>query len=232
MITNKKVLALIPARGGSKGIKNKNIINLAGKPLIAYSIKESLKSLYIDSVVVSTNSNKIKKVAEKFGARVPFMRPNKLSGDKSKTIDAVIHAINFLKGIGENYDVLILLQPTQPLRSCEDIDRSLEFFVKNKCKSTVSVCEVESHPILIRVMEKNNQLKRVLKKRSDVRRQDMGKFFSINGAIYINNVKDININTSFNDNELGFIMPRIRSIDIDEKIDLSIAEVFLKNKRK
>ena len=116
MYGSKKVLALIPARGGSKGIKKKNIVLLDGKPLIAYSIEASLRSKYIDSTVITTDSREIAEIAEKFGGRVPFLRPAELAQDKSKTIDAVLHAIRQLTIKRENYDILVLLQPTQPLR--------------------------------------------------------------------------------------------------------------------
>lgn len=227
MINGRKVLALIPARGGSKGIKNKNIVSLCGKPLIWYTINVALKSEYIDSVVVSTDSNAIREVSLKYGARVPFIRPKKLATDSAKTIDVVVHAIEKLAKMGEKYDVLILLQPTQPLRNLEDVNGALEFFVRRKDKSVVSVTEVENHPLLIRTI-RNGQLKRLFDRRSDIRRQNMKKYFYVNGAVYINKISEINGKTSFNDNKMAFIMPSIRTVDIDDSFDLVIAENILK----
>lgn len=230
MIKNKKILALIPARGGSKGIKNKNIRDLADKPLIAYSIETACKSKYIDSVVVSTDNIKISSVALKFGARVPFMRPKNIAGDKTPMISVVLDALKQLDKIGEKYDICILLQPTQPLRTVDDIDASLEQFIKNGQKSLVSICEVENHPLLMRRKSETNKLTKFIKKRSDVNRQDMEKYYYVNGAIYINKVGEITMNLSLNDNKTGYIMPRTRSIDIDEEIDLIIAELMVKHK--
>ena len=110
MINNLKVLALIPARGGSKGIKDKNIYDINGKPLIAYSIIAARNSEYVDDIIITTDSEKIKDISESFGANVPFLRPTELATDNSKTIDAVIHAVNTLKEFGRNYDILLLLQ--------------------------------------------------------------------------------------------------------------------------
>ena len=155
MYNDKKVLALIPARGGSKGIKNKNIADLCGKPLISYTIESAKNSKYIDDIVVTTDSRQIAEVSEKYGAEIPFIRPIELAGDTSKTIDAVIHAIDKLNELKRIYDVLVLLQPTQPLRTYEDIDNSIECFFRNDEKSLVSVSLVEDHPLLIRNISNN-----------------------------------------------------------------------------
>jgi CMP-N,N'-diacetyllegionaminic acid synthase len=228
MISSKKVLALIPARGGSKGIKDKNIVSLFGKPLISHTIESALKSRYIDQVVVSTDSSSIRSIALRYGARVPFIRPANLATDKAKTITAVMHAIKSLKDIGEGYDILTLLQPTQPLRNNLDLDNALEFFIKNKSRSVASICRVENNPSLIRIMM-GNKLTNLINKKSDSRRQDMDKYYYVNGAIYINLISKINKDTSFNDNEFGYIMPKNRSIDIDTGIDLLVAETILSN---
>jgi CMP-N-acetylneuraminic acid synthetase len=229
MYQNKKILALIPARGGSKGIKDKNIIDLCGKPLIAYTIEAALGSNYIDGVVVSTDSQKIADVAVSCGASVPFLRPAELAADTSKTIDGVIHALNTLKEQGRTYDVLILLQPTQPLRDTSDIDNAItEFFAKNY-SSLVSVSPVCDAPVLIRSLGDNNRCQHLLDCTSTVRRQDMKKYYVVNGCIYINYVSDINAATSFNDNEYAFVMESSHSVDIDEYADLNMAEYYLKN---
>ncbi len=229
MYKNQKILALIPARGGSKGIKNKNIIDLCGKPLISYTIEAALNSKYIDNVIVSTDSSDIANIAVQYGAEVPFLRPQALATDTSKTIDAVLHAITYLKNKNRDYDVLVLLQPTEPLRDCTDIDNALTIFFKNNYNSLVSVSPVTDSPILIRTINNNNELKHLINCNSTIRRQDMKSYYVINGCIYINYISSLSPDTSFNDNSFGFVMDESHSIDIDEYKDLFIAEYYLKN---
>ncbi len=226
MFNGNKILALIPARGGSKGIKNKNIIDLNGKPLLAYSIEACKKSKYIDDIILSTDSQEIASIGELFGAEVPFLRPSELASDTSKTIDVVIHAINWLKKRGREYNVLSLIQPTQPLRTENDIDAAIDIYFSNGEKDLVSVCEVDDNPILIRTIE-GDKLKPITNYKSTWRRQDMPRYYKVNGCIYLNAVDRINSETSFNDNELPYIMERSHSIDIDEYIDLEVAKILL-----
>lgn len=228
MFAKEKILALIPARGGSKGIKGKNIILLAGKPLIAYSIEAAQNSKYIDSTVVTTDSEKIAEVAKQYGARVPFLRPAELAADTSKTIDAVLHAIKTLKSLSEEYDVLVLLQPTQPLRTTDDIDRAIELYYEKGKKGIVSISLVDDSPLLIRSIDTEGKLVNLLSQNSTCRRQDMPEYYKVNGCIYINKIDEINENTSFNDNKIPFIMTKEHSVDIDEVSDLWIAEYYLK----
>ncbi len=173
VINNKRVLAIIPARGGSKGIKDKNIYPLCGKPLIAYSIEAAKRSVFVDEVLVSTDSAIIADVAKKYGASVPFLRPTELASDTAKSIDAIVHAIETLRKEGKVFDILILLQPTSPLRITEDIDGSLSTFVRKSYKSLVSISEVNDNPILIRTIDNDGELRRLLNTDSSVRRQDM-----------------------------------------------------------
>lgn len=224
-----RILSLIPARGGSKGIKNKNIIDLEGRPLIAYSIAASLASKYIDKTVVSTDSMEIAKIAKEYGASVPFMRPEKLASDCAKTIEAVIHAINMLEAEGEKFDILILLQPTQPLRTADDIDAAIELFFEKGEFSLVSVSLVEDHPLLIRTVNEDGNLLPLLDEISTCRRQDMKSYYKVNGCIYINRINELSEETSFNDNQIAFIMEANHSVDIDEMKDIYLAEFYLKN---
>lgn len=228
MFNNQKILALIPARGGSKGIKDKNIIFLAGKPLIAYSIEAAKYSKYIDDIIVTTDSEKIAEISKQYGASVPFMRPAELATDTSKTIDAVLHAIRTLETMEKKYDVLVLLQPTQPLRTDADIDKAIEVYYKNKEDGLVSVSPVDDSPLLIRAISNDGKLLNLLSQNSTCRRQDMPEYYKVNGCIYINKIEEINENTSFNDNKIPFIMTKEHSIDIDELSDLCIAEYYLK----
>ena len=137
---NKKILAIIPARGGSKGIPRKNIKLLAGKPLIAYTIEAALKSKYLDRVIVSTEDREIAETSRHYGAEV-IKRPKILAKDKAKTIDVIFHLLNVLKEKNYIPEIIVLLQPTSPLRIVKDIDKAIELFLKEKCESVVSVCE-------------------------------------------------------------------------------------------
>jgi len=132
MYKNKRILALIPARGGSKGLPGKNTLSFHGKPLIAHSISQAFESKYLDKVMVSTDSEKIASVSQKYGAFVPFLRPKSLANSKSNMTDVVIHALNYLSRKGEDYDMVLLLQPTSPLRISEDIDKAIELFFEKK----------------------------------------------------------------------------------------------------
>ncbi len=231
MYKKKKILALIPARGGSKGIKNKNIVNLCGKPLIAYTIEAAKKSTYIDEIIVSTDSEKIKKVSQEYGANVPFVRPCNLSTDTATTLDVVLHAINFIKQESDEYNTLILLQPTSPLRTYTDIDGAIEKHFLHDELGLVSVSEVNDNPILIRTVSDDENLMPLLDRNSTCRRQNMPKYYRVNGCIYLNKIKEINGKTSFNDNKLAYIMPKDHAVDIDELIDLSVAEYYLKKRK-
>jgi CMP-N-acetylneuraminic acid synthetase len=230
MINNKKVLALIPARGGSKGIKDKNIYPLYGKPLIAYSIDCAKRSKYIDEIVVSTDSIIIAEVAKNYGAYIPFLRPVELASDTAKSIDTVVHAIKWLEDHNEKFDIFVLLQPTSPLRTVEDLDGALEKFINSGEKSLVAVSLVSDNPILIRTINADGTMEKLLDLQSTVRRQDMKNYYRVNGSIYINKVSEINADTSLNDNEIPYIVKPENAIDIDEKKDLVLAEWYLGQK--
>jgi CMP-N-acetylneuraminic acid synthetase len=225
-----KILGIIPARGGSKGIPHKNIIDLCGRPLISYTIEAGLESKYMDYVMVSTDDEEIADVAKKCGAEVPFMRPAELATDTATTLDAILHALNTLKERGMDFDLLVLLQPTQPLRTADDIDRSIELCVSEGCLPLVSVSEVDDHPLLIRTIS-GNRLSKMLDVSSTCRRQDMPAYYRVNGCIYINRIDEIDETTSFNDNILPFVMERSHSVDIDELRDLAVAEYYLKERK-
>lgn len=226
MFNNNRILAVIPARGGSKGIAQKNIIDLCGKPLLSYTIEAALASKYIDYVMVSTDNLRIADVAKEYGAEVPFMRPRELASDTAKTLDVILYVIKTLKSKNEDFSDLVLLQPTGPLRTSHDIDESIEIYYENNRRSLVSVSEVDDNPILIRTID-GNTLKPFLNVPSTCRRQDMPRYYRVNGCIYINAVEEINETTSFNDNSVPYIMAKSHSVDIDGMRDLAIAEYYL-----
>jgi len=215
-----KILALIPARGGSKGIKDKNIIDVNGKPLIAYTIIEAMKLGKNVEIVVTTDSEKIAECAKAFGAEVPFIRPSDLATDVATMEDVALHAVNELKQLGRTYDILLLLQPTSPLRKCDHIQESLNIFINGRLQSLVSICEVRESPVFMRTFDENRKLLKLLKTSSRVRRQDLPKYYTINGAIYINWVKDLCKTTQFNENKFGYVMDRLSSVNVDEPDDL------------
>lgn len=230
MFNDKKFVAVIPARGGSKGIKNKNIVLVQGKPLIQYTIDEAQKSKYLDRVLVSTDSKKIAEVSRKLGAEVLGLRPAHLATDEARTIDVLLYELNRLQEEGSRYDYVVLLQPTQPLRKSWHIDAAIERIVTMNSGSLVSVSKVKEHPILMRTIEKN-KLKRLLNMDSTVRRQDFPEYYKVNGAIYINKIdENLNSKTSLNDNELPYVMDKKFDLDIDTPEDLRRFECILKKR--
>lgn len=223
MYKNKRFLAVVPARGGSRGIPHKNIILVNGKELITYTLDAAKKSKYLDEVIVSTEDDNIAKVARREGIRV-LLRPAILAQDNSKTIDVLLDVINTLD---EEYDYLVLLQPTQPLRHAEHIDGAIEVMIDQNYSSLVSVFPVQNHPLLIRKMDQNRKLSGLLETGSTVRRQDFEKYYVVNGAIYINRIKDLDTNSSLNDNDYGYEMPSELNLDIDEPKDIELLEYIL-----
>ncbi|MBU3198960.1 NTP transferase domain-containing protein [Clostridium estertheticum] len=229
MYKNKKFLAIIPARGGSKSIPNKNIMSICGKPLIAYTIDAGKKSKYIDEIIVSTDSDVIKVIAEQYGAKVPFLRPEELSNDTSKSIDVVIHAINFYKKNDVSFDYVILLQPTSPLRTFEHLDNAIEKLIESNSTSLVSVCEADENPVLMRRIE-NEKLKEVISfEGTNLRRQDLPTFYKFNGALYINsNDMLMNKRKFVDENTVPYVMDKESSIDIDTMLDARLVELIIK----
>jgi CMP-N-acetylneuraminic acid synthetase len=228
MIHNKKVLAIVPARGGSKGIPKKNIVKVAGKPLIQYTIEEAKKSKYIDEIHVSTDDLEIAHVVENYGTKIMRLRPKNLALDDSRTIDVILDVVNYYKTLKKSFDIVVLLQPTQPLRKAFHIDEALELFINNNEISVVSVSLVEEHPILVRKINNQGLLEPLLNKNSTVRRQDFEPYYIVNGAIYINKVCELTDNLSLNDNLCPYIMDRKFHIDIDSYNDLRMFELLLK----
>ncbi len=228
MLKGKKVLAIIPARKGSKRLPNKNILDLNGKPLIAWTIEAAKESRYIDRIIVSTDSGVIAGISKKFGAEVPFIRPKELAGDTASSIDVIIHVINSLKDMGETFDYLILLQPTSPLRIAQDIDKAFEM-LNNSTKAIVSVCETEHPPLWSNTLPDDLSMKDFIRpEMRNIRSQDLPKYYRLNGAIYIADVNYlINCHGFLGQHTKAFIMPQERSIDIDDEIDFILCKVIV-----
>lgn len=226
-----KILALIPARAGSKGIKNKNIIDLNGRPLIDYTIKSALKSKYLNkkNIWCSTDSQKIANIAENCGASIPFLRPKKLAKDESSSISVAKHALNWANNSKIKFTHLLLLQPTSPLRSSKDIDRSIEIMISENCDSVISVTKPDIMPFNMKYLNSNGELNDYTNEKYN-RRQDMPEIYGVNGAIYLTNIDVIyRKNNFFGETSKAYIMNRKNSIDIDELFDLKLAEFLLLN---
>lgn len=217
MIDGKKVLAIVPARGGSKGIPKKNIIDVNGKPLIAYTLEEAKKSKYIDQIVVSTDDQKIKEVSDRYGDFVPFMRPAELATDEAKTIDVVLHVIEELP----DYDLLILLQPTSPLRRVEHIDEAFEKLIESGKDSLVSLTKVKKHPNWMFYVDDKGNMVSVTGEEIAHQRQALREAYVLNGAIYISNIDFIKEKRSmFNLSSFAYRMAYSLSMDIDDSNDI------------
>lgn len=233
MYEGKKILGLIGARGGSKGLPGKNIRPLSGKPLIAWSIDAALASRYIDRVVVSTDDEEIASVSRACGGDVPFLRPADLATDAAKSIDFVLHALGDLEKEGAVYDFLMLLQPTSPLRTVQDIDLSVELLFSKKAEAVVSVCEAEHHPFLSNVLPPDGSMKDFLRpETANMNRQQLPPYYRLNGAIYLVSVPYLIANRDFiGSGAYAYVMPVERSIDIDTAFDFSLAECLVGRKQ-
>ncbi len=228
MYNEKNIIAMIPARAGSKGIINKNLVDLNGKPLIQYTIEVAKQSKYIDQVLVSTDGEEIAQISESLGAYVPFLRPEELANDTSKTIDAIYYTKIELIKRGEYFDSIVLLQPTSPSRTLDELDEAIEKYYQYN-KNLVSVSEAKEHPIMMRTINEQEELIPMLEMKSDVRRQEFSKYYIVDGSIYINDFDALTDRTSFNDNPLPFISRNLH-IDIDTLEDLHYARYCMKCK--
>lgn len=232
MYKGKKITALITARGGSKGIPKKNITMLCGKPLIQWTVESAMNSGYIDKIFLSTDNDEIINSVKKFPVEVPFKRPKSLSSDKATSTDVILHFIEWMKKSGNEYDVLLLLQPTSPFRKSEHIDSAIKKFIASKeALSLISVTENVKSPYLSRKINSNGYIENLFNVKSEKRRQDIPVTYYINGAIYLISIKNFEKYKTFQTlKTLSYIMPYYSSIDIDEPMDLKIAELYYKNK--
>jgi len=223
-----KVLALIPARSGSKRLPKKNLLKFCGKPLIAHSFIEAKKSKIIDDVIISSDDKKILELAKYYDIKVPFIRPKSLANNKSNMFSVIEHT---LKNIKDNYDILILLQPTSPLRKVEDIDNALLSLKKNNAKMLVSANKIgQPQEWIFKPTNKMFLGSSSINFTSGKRSQDYTESYIINGAIFIAHINELlKSKTFFNPKTFVFIMELKSSIDIDNKEDFLLAEYFMKN---
>lgn len=230
-IDDLKILALIPARGGSKRLPGKNIKDLCGRPLIAWTIEAALNSKYLSKVVVSTDCDDIARISKEYGTKVPFIRPEEISSDVATTQDVVLHCLDFFKLKDEVFTHVILLQPTSPLRRSEDIDGSIELLLKKAAKAIYSVCEAEHSPLWSNTLPKDKSFDNFLRPEVNGKRsQDLPKYYRLNGSIYLVEVAELQKTNSLHSisPSYAYVMDRKSSVDIDEELDFVIAESILK----
>jgi N-acylneuraminate cytidylyltransferase len=225
MIQGRSILAIIPARGGSKGVPRKNLREIAGKPLIAWAIEAGKKSQYIDRLILSSDDSEIISMARSWSCEVPFVRPAELARDETPGIDPVLHA---LRALPERYDYIVLLQPTSPLRLAADIDGCVETCLCHHAPACVTVTEVDQSPFWMFRLDASRHLVPFIDQQSlPARRQDLPKVYILNGAVYVARTAWLQQQRTFLTPEtVAHIMPRERSLDVDTGLDLKICELL------
>lgn len=231
MIGGKSILAVVTARGGSKGLPGKNIRLVAGKPLIAWTLEEARQSGYIDRLILSSEDDGIIAVANQLGCEVPFVRPAALAADDTPGVDPILHAMAV---IPEKYDYVVLLQPTSPLRIAADIDGCIEKCFDSQAAACVSVTEPDKSPYWMYNLTNEGFMVPVTNLGyTTARRQDLPRVYTLNGAVYVAQSEWLKGQRSFLSPEtLAFVMPRERSHDVDTELDLKICEMWLKDRVK
>ena len=234
MINSKTILALIPARGGSKGLPRKNIKPLLGKPLIAWTIEQAKSSKYIDKVIVSTEGKEIAEISKVYGAVVPFLRPIELARDASPTSDAIIHALNWFEERGEYFDIVVLLEPTSPLRRETDLDSAIELFIENidKVDSLVSVGEVHlENPYIMKKIEKGYVKPFIEISENFYQRQQLPNIYFPYGVVYLSKVDAFKkYKTFYQERTIPYFIERWQNYEIDDLSDFICIEAILKSK--
>ena len=231
---NLRTLALIPARAGSKGISNKNLAPTAGRPLIEWTIAAARAAGCLDRIVVSTDGPLIAGVARAAGAEVPFLRPAELAGDAVPTMDVVWHAEAWLRE-HERYvpDLVMVLQPTTPLRTAEDIVAGLKLLAQRQADSVVAICEAPDHPFWMKRLRPDGRIEDFLpQERVPARRQDLPSAYALNGALYVARREPLLAQRTFMlPNTCGYVMPAERSLDVDTRWDLELADFILSRRQ-
>jgi CMP-N,N'-diacetyllegionaminic acid synthase len=230
VIDSKSFLAIITARGGSRRLPRKNILNLGGRAMISWTIEAALKSKYIDHVIVSTDDQEISDISKECNADVPFIRPIELATDSATSVDVVLHSIEELENNNKYYDYVILLQPTSPFRNAKNIDDSIDLLISKRSDAVISVCESSHSPLWCNTIPDTGDLSKfmdisILNKRS----QELKKYFCLNGAIYLCNIKKLRQEKTFflSKNCMAYKMNKKQSIDIDDEYDFTYAKALL-----
>lgn len=229
MYKGKKILAIIPARAGSKGLPGKNTRRLGDKPLIAWSIEAAKASRYVDRMVVSTDGQDIAQVAESYGIPVPALRPEELATDEAQITDTLLHVLDERSRDGEHFDLLLLLQPTSPLRTAADIDSAIELLEEKNAQAIVSVCETDHHPWWSNTLPEDGNMGNFIRPEiNSCNRQDFPPHYRLNGAIYLVEIPFFQEHRSYyGPRTYAYRMPSARSIDIDHPSDFLLAQLLL-----
>ena len=228
-----KNLAVIPARSGSFRLKDKNIIDLCGKPLMAYTVEAAIKSGMFSNIVVSTDSPIYAEIAKKYGAECPFLREEELSSSSASSWDVVLDAVNRYQEKGLFFDTVTLLQPTSPLRTHEDIIEGFKLFEEKNANAVIGVCEAEHSPLRCNILPQDLSLAGFIdKKYSNLPRQMLSTYYRVNGALYIVKIEVLkdNVNNLYDNGSYAYIMPKENSVDIDDEFDLMLAKTVLLQK--
>jgi len=236
IITKKyKILGVVPARGGSKGIPQKNIKLLLGKPLIAYTIIEALKSKLLTKVIISSDDRKIIRIVKKYGGEAPFVRPKELATDKSLALPVIQHAVRKMEKIEKiKYDYVVMLQPTTPLRTAEDIDQALKKLIKTKADSVISVVNVEAnHPWRMKKIVNDRLVDYGKEEVENMPRQSLPPVYIRSGDIYAVKRKVLMADNTFRGKDCRpYLMSEGGTVNIDSEIDFKLAEILLSKRKK
>lgn len=230
-LSKNKVLAVIPARGGSKGLPGKNLRPLHGKPLLHHSVEHALNASCISSVVVSTDDPNIAESGVLAGAQVPFMRPSELADDTASSIDVLLHCLDWYEEAGQSFDIVTMIEPTSPLREISDIEEGINFLISNGHGSVVSVCESEGeHPSFSYRKDSNSKIIPFTGKQpTNLRRQDIEPIYFLDGTFYASYVKDLRTHESFYHEDTYCIeVPKWKSLEIDDIYDFAMVEAIMK----
>ena len=224
-------IAIIPARSGSKGLKDKNIKLLAGKPMMAYTIEAACRSGIYDCIHVSTDSEEYQRIAREYGADVPFLRSDELSGDTAGSWDVVRWALEQYQRLGQEFDLVTLLQPTSPLRDSGDIQAAFRLLQERQGEAGVSVCEMDHSPLWSNILPDDGNMKGFLNQMVNQGRQKLPVYYRINGAIYMVRTAVLYEEPMelYGEKTFACLMPRERSVDIDDRLDFMMAETIMKN---
>ncbi|MBI2387700.1 MAG: acylneuraminate cytidylyltransferase family protein [Elusimicrobia bacterium] len=225
------VVAVIPARGGSKGIPRKNLVRLGGRPLIAYTIEAAKRARLVDVVLVTTDSPEIARAARRLGAEIPFRRPRALAGDDVSVVEAARHAVRWLAEQGRKPEIVVLLQPTSPLRSAARIDEAVRLLRRRRADTVVGVREPETHPWQCVRFAKGRMRFAVPRPARRLNRQDYPLVHALNGALYAVRADVLLAGGLYGPRVEPLIMEAWESVDIDEPADLALAEHLLKSRR-
>ena len=226
-----KVLAVVPARAGSKRLPQKNIKLLNGKPLIAYTFDEIQKSKYITTTVATSDCSKVIQISQQYANTYSLLRPEELASDTVSSVDVLLHAVEYAEQFG-SFDIICLLQPTSPLRTASDIDNAIELYIDKKAKGVVSMTQCEHSPLWSTPLGNKSDFKNFISQLQNTRSQDLPNYYQLNGAIYL-----VDKHTLFSQRKLfleqdyyPYIMPAENSVDIDTQVDFIVADTLLKNK--